>query len=51
MVVVKYFYVFVILCPFEVEGERKTEKAQKLRHPFRGWVLEDTLLRAVMYDQ
>ncbi|EFQ07069.1 hypothetical protein HMPREF9436_01374 [Faecalibacterium cf. prausnitzii KLE1255] len=51
MVVVKYFYVSVILCPFAVEGERKTEKTQKLRHPFRGWVLQRTLLRAVMYDQ
>ena len=51
MVVVKYFYVTVILCPFAVEGERKTEKTQKLRHPFRGWVLQRTLLRAVMYEQ
>ena len=51
MGVVKYFYISVILCPFAVEGERKTEKTQKLRHPFRGWVLQRTLLRAVMYDQ
>jgi hypothetical protein len=51
MAVVKYFYVSVILCPFAAEGERKTEKTQKLRHPFRGWVLQRTLLRAVMYDQ
>ena len=45
------FYVSVILCPFAVEGELKTEKTQKLRHPFRGWVLQRTLLRAVMYGQ
>ena len=51
MVVVKYFYVSVILCSFAVEGERKTEKTQKSRHPFRGWVLQRTLLRTVMYDQ
>ena len=51
MGVVKYFYISVILCPFAAEGERKTEKTQKLRHPFRGWVLQRTLLRAVMYDQ
>lgn len=25
MAVVKYFYVSVILCPFAVKGERKTE--------------------------
>ena len=51
MGVVKYFYISVILCHFAVEGERKTEKTQKLRHPFRGGVLQRTLLRAVMYDQ
>ena len=51
MGVVKYFYISVILCTFAIEGERITEKTQKLRHPFRGWVLQHTLLRAVMYDQ
>ena len=51
MAVVKYFYVSVILCPFAVKGEYKTESVQKLRHPFRGRFLQRTLLRAVMYDK
>ncbi|MEE0545355.1 MAG: hypothetical protein UC771_12930 [Faecalibacterium sp.] len=30
MAVVKYFYASVILCPFAVEGERKTEHTQNI---------------------
>ena len=37
MGVVKYFYISVILCPFAVEGERKTEKTQKFAASFP-WV-------------
>ena len=48
---VKYFYVSLVLCLFAVKGQRKTGSTQKLRHHFRGRVLQRTLLRAVMYKQ
>ena len=48
---VKYFYVSLVLCLFAVKGQCKTGSTQKLRHHFRGRVLQRTLLRAVMYKQ
>ena len=48
---VKYFYVSLVLCLFAVKGQCKTGNTQKLRHHFRGRVLQRTLLRAVMYKQ
>ena len=48
---VKYFYVSLVLCLFAGKGQCKTGSTQKLRHHFRGRVLQRTLLRAVMYKQ
>ena len=48
---VKYFYASLVLCLFAVKGQCKTGSTQKLRHHFRGRVLQRTLLRAVMYKQ
>ena len=48
---VKCFYVSLVLCLFAVKGQCKTGSTQKLRHHFRGRVLQRTLLRAVMYKQ
>ena len=48
---VKYFYVSIMLRPFAGKGQCKTGSTQKLRHHFRGRVLQRTLLRAVMYQQ
>ena len=48
---VKYFYISLVLCLFAGKGQCKTESTQKLRHHFRGRVLQRTLLRAVMYKQ
>ncbi len=43
MGVVKYFYISVILCPFAVEGERKTEKDAKIAASFPWVGLQRTL--------
>ena len=48
---VKYFYISLVLCLFAGKGQCKTGSTQKLRHHFRGRVLQRTLLRAVMYKQ
>ena len=51
LIMVKYFYISLVLCLFAGKGRCKTGSTQKLRHHFRGRVLQRTLLRAVMYKQ